>query len=778
MKIALVFTLLFLSLALEAQTVPCGKEYTGMKAHYLKLFAAKEYEKARDALLAIKYCPEADQQWIEQELTKISDEGPRLAMESKARYLVSEAKKSLEKDDSRLAYLLSKAALQQDSTNHEAKQIYDTILPYLATRLYKNVNNLIVSKNHSAIAFLNNKDTSEQGTLHLLDLNTDKELFSFPQSTHPQFSPDGLYLIFYSNASQTGGTLNVLPLDSTGFLQSFPNANFIYEHAGENPLDLSHFSPDNKYITFYTNFDGNQRALNLLELGKNKLPQILTKEAIEFYFTKDGKLLLFFSESEDGLDSFSVFDLEKNILLKSFRGKNLRKSFWNPSWDSALNFKDNYIALFTDIKDGQGTLNILDLKKNLEPRIFLDVIVSSLELSQNYNYITFRQKKSKFKTISNFLDIDENILFPLPLIRSEFARENAFSNNKKYFSFTSNETKNKNILNVYQLGENFKHWKFRDSDFNAIRFSPNSQYFIFTANKNLFRHLHVFSLASNEVFSAFLHTEMLTDSISVNNQFPYLINKPKSKRKIINILMLNRKEKIQANSIIDDRVGIYQMDFTSDEKYVIYYTQKKGLPTTLNVLPLETGLAFRSFPNASVNEYFYNTENQFFAFLTEADDTSYLKTLRLNTREEPQIITGCYFFAKNQSNPKYFTYYTNTNKTPFLNILSLETNQPTISFPYASEERFSNDNRLLLFQNTSRTQLTAWNLVERKEETRFRTIEGVQSFGLSQYNDRIYTMTGMGVLKVLDLSIHPEDRRKHYELLQFSTDEKRSYGLE
>jgi len=193
----------------------------------------------------------------------------------------------------------------------------------------------------------------------------------------------------------------------------------------------------------------------------------------------------------------------------------------------------------------------------------------------------------------------------------------------------------------------------------------------------------------------------------------------------------------------------------------------------------ETRRALRSFPNALSGECFYNAENQFFAFLTEVDDTSSLKTLRLNTGEEPQIIPGCYFFAKNQNNPKYFTCYTTTNKTPFLNILSLETNQPTISFPYASEERFSNDNRLLLFQNTLRTQLTVWNLNNKREEAQYRYVDGIISYELSRNNKWIYTISWIGILKILDLSIRTEDRRKHYDqLLQFSTDEKRFYGLE
>ena len=164
--------------------------------------------------------------------------------------------------------------------------------PYGTDRVYK-------------IAFVSDRDRHLQYQLYMMD-SDGKNQMQLTDDTlsylHPQFSPDGSKIVFYSHSYKTDDEIYMIDTDGSGCT-----------NLTNSPFDdgFPQFSPDGTKIVFTSNRDGNREIYIMNADGCNQ-QRLTNNEVIDHapQFSPDGLKILYYSISASWCYNIYTMDLD------------------------------------------------------------------------------------------------------------------------------------------------------------------------------------------------------------------------------------------------------------------------------------------------------------------------------------------------------------------------------------------------------------------------------------------------------------------------------------
>jgi len=468
------------------------------------------------------------------------DEALRLANVNVARYYTLEAEKAFNEDDSRLAYLLAKAALRKDSANTVARQLYDTILPYLSTFLYKEsypfsnsyYRETNWSPDSSAFLFISDKNLQDTtATLNLFSISQSGKLFSFDSlyrnninyEMNSGFTENGKYLTFFKkNLDNTTGLHfievnnpnNVLHLkdvfgglitnDDKFFAFNKPTGKdrgnlYIAELKTPDKIVASYSnvqdyyygaSKDSHFLYFFTNVKDRVGTLNFFNFEKKKLLFSFTDTYLSYGFTPNSKYFVFFNNVNDTAETRTLNLIEVDKPNKKLSFPNIYNNY--PYQEFSSDYK--YMVFFTNVKDNVGTLHLLNIQNPKKYQTFADCYIESHAFgfnSDNKYFVFFSKKQGEVGSLHLLNLNNPNQLYSFHQTyvgEYQYSREDDyvynFSGDNQYFTFYSDVKDNIGTLHLIDIQDTSNHYTYPNIRQQSEKFSTNNNFLAFSSATN------------------------------------------------------------------------------------------------------------------------------------------------------------------------------------------------------------------------------------------------------------------------------------------------------
>ena len=668
----------------------------------------------------------------------------------------------LEADSAKVEALLQQNVAEQNVSKFkrsfstylmsEAKKEFEMDNPRLALRLTQEALKFY-SENEDA------KVMMDSIPLFLADAYLDYNLDSdgaYANIASSNFSKNGNFLVFFTNVIGYTGTLQILNL-KTSQVKSFPNINVHQSNFN--------FSSDSKFLIFFSDIEGKKGVLQILNLEtsiatpfSNSYIYDREYESYGYILSSNNKYLIFHTDLKNEKGVLQVLNLET---LKT-------KSFFNveSQYMDEYNFSGKYLVFYTDVKDGKGTLQVLNLE-TLETRPFPNCNHLEHRYSPNSEYLLFYTNIEDEKGILQVLN------FKTSKIKS-FPNSSAFrySFNKKYLVFYTNVEYDEGTLQILNL-ETLKTKSFPNSYFGrcSYMYSPDAKYLMFYTNiedeKGILQVLNLETLKTKSFPNSYYdcrsntYRNRYSNFYSSNSKYLVFYTNIENIKGTLQVLNL---ETLKTKSFTNSTISINSYRYSSDNKYLVFHTdfEPKKNKGTLQILNLET-LKTKSFTNSNINSYRYSSDNKYLVFLTDVsvrDEKGVLQVLNLKTLQSKSF-TNCnednFEFS---SDDKYLIFFTSIGDKRYrrtLQVLNLETSKvKSFSNSFSGDYKLSLDGKYLVFYTKfedEEEKLQVLNLKTSKVEL-FSNISHYDS-GLAYSKDSKYLAFFSDVEELTDIEGYP-----------------------
>lgn len=674
-----------------------------------------------------------------------------------AHFLVSETERALKNEDIRLALLLNKKALEKNNKNIKAKYL-SKILPFYSSKYFLDAQSHKLNKDSSFIA-IKSKSEDDGYTLEVLSLKENRSPQIFKNCGTYNYSNNGDYLSVWTKGKNSNYTvLNILSLNKKSPTitiknckkesDTFSNDNkyltvWTKEEGEETDKDhltlkileldkpeairsfhntihrSGRFSSDNKYLTFLTEKKEDGLAtLNVLTLNDSSSPRTFKHCDSDSYpkLNKQSNL----QQKNDSPEfhtvkkSDSVWGLSRKYGLTQdelMEINNLANSIIHPNQQLRLRYpivdnfsgnskggKTKYLSFWTrTIGDSTRHLNVLELDKKIQPRVFEDVSTLHSRYSNDNKYLAYWTKgESGEFTKLNLLNLHETT--PAQTFENADKLNFRFTNDSKRFIFWTS-LEDCNNLQILSLDGKSPDLFYKNSKPLIDRFSTNDQFFLFWTDDGDHKHsklhthtnLNVLDLSGknplrtyddsyNFLFNFSSDNKYLTfwtkDEHTLNvlelnkNKLPYIFEGTREflyshNGKYLSFLQNGEgknKDVLQVldlsnNNLTSHKSGdVQRLNYSYDSEYLSYFTKDaEGNFSTLNLKGLSDPSYSRSFENSYA--YFYTPNKKYLAFRSDDDpgNHSTLNVIELGKHHAAKKFEHCYrnYFSRDD---KYLSY--------------------------------------------------------------------------------------------------------------------------
>ncbi|MCB0532231.1 MAG: hypothetical protein KDD14_08530 [Saprospiraceae bacterium] len=678
-----------------------------------------------------------------------------------AAYLTSEAQKAFAKEDIRLAWRLMEAALERDPENTLAQSLKAKMPEYSGEIILETIESSeqaglgqvynrpfeiepTVSPDSSVFAFYTKTDTS-------INLNVLKLGSALPPRVLANvslygygFSPDSRFLLFFTGGKLSRDTLNLLALDSLyGSYTSYNTAPGAYPTPGHYRHQEFLFSSDGRFLFFTTT----SNTLCVLDLANRATPRIFSNVVAigGINYSPDNRFLAFTTFKSSTESAFNVLELGSNAPPRIF--PRFPKPNFIGSYDYTFSPDSRFLTFFT----GSDTLKVLELESGAAPRAFPNCLKSEFGYSPDGRFLTFFTGSDTL----NVLELDSEAgprIYPncQEEVYTYTGKFNCrFSSDSRFLSFfTSSDT-----LNVLELDSGTAPRIYPGCQNGSFSYSPDSRFLTILSgpagNSKVSDNLTLYVLE--------LDLDTITGTFSI-------VSLPQK---------MSQREKI--------------ICFSPDSRFVIFFTEPPvtiNKQADLNLLELGKTTTPRVFPYCT-GDFIFSSDDQSLAFIANFD---LLNVMNLDNTAIVHIYDIISISSENHALLEFkfspdgrYLFFLNNNDQ--VNVLEIDSAAQRRIFPNSTSYQCSPDSRFFTVANKEKKLIQVIDLIsgqtirEINHQYPVETLEFLNDDYLMTQS--INPVTGNYITKLIRLSLGANywDYYLNEKYAPLSKTEKRAYGI-
>ena len=553
-------------------------------------------------------------------------------------------------------------------------------------------------------------------------------------------------------------------------------------------------SPDSNYCYFFTKEADGDTTLNLFDLGENKLLDSFHKVYIYNnyrssanekynYFSPDSRYLFFFTPDTNGNHILNLFDLQRQQII--YKSDRLFKEKYRGDSRCCFSPDSRYLLFFTRNKYNISDLNLLDLQENARNNLIENCDDYYYDcFSPDSKYLLYSKNQygaGNHTTILNLADKSIEKIFPYST-NNGYTMPFVFSPDSRHIIFFKQGSDNSFVLNLQQLGAETKpdtfpgvHYRNSGGD-DYFSFSPDGRYLaFFTGETSQNLTLKLLDIYTKNIICSYQDCSNENYKFSPDSRrFVFFENCKNDTSTLTLVDLPSHKFIFQYNRTYCDN---YNSGFSPDGNYLIFYSKSRYYAEdSLNLIGLGDGISHRIFHKVEisnhVHNYLFSPDSRFLVFLIRGKAFSEPAMCLLDL--DGNIIRDTFFdlyhynytysdhkAIRFSNNSRYLTF---TNKNNVLNVVDTYT---LVSGKYKLNSfnivnwylyGISPDNKYLAFTDT---------------DTKSLTVIDMQNWTTSCKLKHRYFVGGIFFLNykcILTSSEYPETRRKIYKIISPYTD--------